>query len=335
MRYKLLGRSGLRVSELCLGTMTFGENWGWGASRDESRAIWQAFAGAGGNFIDTSNNYTDGNSERFIGEFVSDDRDRWVLASKYTLAERMGDPNAAGNHRKNMVRTVEASLRRLQTDYLDLLYLHMWDTTTPVDEIVRAMDDLVRSGKVLHIGFSDTPAWIISRADAVAELRGWARPAAVQFEYSLLSRSAERDLLPLARDSGMSALAWGVLEGGELTGKYNRPSQEPRRSREASAAGHALAGVLIEVAQQLGRTPSQVAIAWARQQDPAIIPIVGARRAEQLRDNLGCLDVVLAPEQLAGLEAASPIDLGFPHTFLRQPHLVELIYSGLRERIDF
>lgn len=334
MRYKLLGRSGLRVSELCLGTMTFGENWGWGASRDDSRAIWEAFADAGGNFVDTSNNYTDGTSERFIGEFVSGDRDRWVLASKYTLAERMGDPNAAGNHRKNMVRTVEASLKRLGTDYLDLLYLHMWDGTTPVDEIARAMDDLVRSGKLLHVGFSDTPAWIIARADAVAELRGWTRPCAVQFEYSLLSRSAERELLPLARDRQMAALAWGVLEGGELTGKYNRSSAEPRRSREASAAGRALADVLLDVAGVLGRTPSQVALAWARQQDPALIPIVGARRVEQLRDNLGCLNLVLAPEHLSRLAAASPIDLGFPHAFLRQPHLVELIYSGLRERLE-
>lgn len=335
MRYKLLGRSGLRVSELCLGTMTFGENWGWGASRDQSQAMWEAFAEAGGNFVDTSNNYTDGSSERFVGAFAAHDRDRWVLASKYTLTERMGDPNAAGNHRKNMLRSVEASLKRLQTDYLDLLYLHMWDATTPVDEVMRAMDDLVRSGKLLHIGFSDTPAWIIARADAIAELRGWTRPAAVQFEYSLLSRSAERELLPLARDQQMSALAWGVLEGGQLTGKYNRLSDEPKRSREASAAGRALADVVIEVAEQLGCTPSQAALAWVRQQDPATIPILGARRVEQLRDNLGCLDVVLAPEQLARLAAASPIELGFPHTFLRQPHLVELMYSGLRERIDF
>jgi aryl-alcohol dehydrogenase-like predicted oxidoreductase len=182
MRYVILGRSGLRVSEICLGTMTFGEDWGWGASPEECRKIFDVFTGAGGNFIDTSNNYTDGSSERIIGDLVAGERDRFVIASKYTLSERMGDPNAAGNHRKNMVRTVEASLRRLRSDYLDLLYLHMWDFTTPVEEILRAFDDLVRSGKVLHTGFSDTPAWVVAKAVATADLRGWARPAALQFE---------------------------------------------------------------------------------------------------------------------------------------------------------
>lgn len=333
MRYKLLGRSGLRVSELCLGTMTFGENWGWGASRDESRAIFEAFVEAGGNFIDTSNNYTDGTSERFVGEFVGADRDRFVLATKYTLSERPGDPNAAGNHRKNLRRTVEASLKRLNTDYIDLLYLHMWDSTTAIEEILAALNDLIRSGKVLHIGISDTPAWIVARGNAIAEVRGWSRFEALQVEYSLLSRAAERDLLPMARDAGMATLAWGVLEGGELTGKYNREAIEPRRNAKASDAGRALADVLLSVAETLDRTPAQVALNWVRRQR-GIIPIVGARRAEQLRDNVKCLDFTLTDDLMQQLAAASPIDLGFPHTFLKAPHLQELIYSGTRSLID-
>lgn len=333
MRYKLLGRSGLRVSELCLGTMTFGENWGWGASRDESRAIFEAFVEAGGNFIDTSNNYTDGTSERFVGEFVGADRDRFVLATKYTLSERQGDPNAAGNHRKNLRRTVEASLKRLNTDYIDLLYLHMWDSTTPIEEILAALNDLIRSGKVLHIGISDTPAWIVARGNAIAEVRGWSRFEALQVEYSLLSRAAERDLLPMARDAGMATLAWGVLEGGELTGKYNREAIEPRRNARASDAGRALADVLLAVAETLDRTPAQVALNWVRGQR-GIIPIVGARRVEQLRDNVKCLDFTLTDDLMQQLAAASPIDLGFPHTFLKAPHLQELIYSGTRSLID-
>ncbi|HWQ13827.1 MAG TPA: aldo/keto reductase [Roseiflexaceae bacterium] len=338
MRYKLLGRSGLRVSELCLGTMTFGDDWGWGAGREESARIFTAFAAAGGNFIDTSNNYTNGTSERLVGAFVAGERERFVIASKYTLSEQMGDPNAAGNHRKNMLRTVESSLRRLGTDYLDLLYLHMWDFTTPVEEILRAFDDLVRQGKVLHIGFSDTPAWVVSRACAIAELRGWAHPTALQLEYSLLSRTPERDLLPMAEDVGLPVLAWGVLEGGELTGKYNRPPApgETRRSSAASPQALRLAETLAQVAGELGCTPAQAAVNWVRQQPrrTPLIPILGARSEAQLRDNLGCLAVTLAPEQLQRLTEASPLDLGFPHAFLRQPHLLELIYSGAMPRID-
>lgn len=336
MRYKLLGRSGLRVSEICLGTMTFGEAWGWGASEQESHRIFEAFIAAGGNFIDTSNNYTDGESERYLGACLAGQRDSLVVATKYTLSERMGDPNAAGNHRKNMICTVEASLRRLNVDYIDLLYLHMWDFTTPVEEILRGFDDLVRGGKVLHIGFSDTPAWVVAKAYAIADLRGWARPTALQFEYSLLSRTPERDLLPMAEDAGLAALAWGVLEGGELTGKYNQPSDKPRRNSDASASAKSLAAILIELASELGRTPAQVAINWVRQQPRRvpIIPIIGARSAGQLRDNLGCLEFALSPEQLQRLSAASPVDLGFPHTFLKAPHLERLIYSGMRDQID-
>jgi aryl-alcohol dehydrogenase-like predicted oxidoreductase len=269
---------------------------------------------------------------------VGGERDRFVIASKYTLTEQPGDPNAAGNHRKNMIRSVEASLKRLGTGYLDLLYLHMWDSTTPVEEILRSFDDLVRSGKVLHVGFSDTPAWVVSKAGTIAELRGWARPVAMQFEYSLLSRAPERDLLPMAEDAGMAALAWGVLEGGELTGKYNRPAQtgETRRSSSANPAALQLVDTLSAVAQEHGATPSQVAIAWVRQQPRRVpvIPILGARLQAQIIDNLGALALTLSDAQIERLNAASPIDLGFPHSFLKAPHLVDLIYSGVRDRID-
>jgi aryl-alcohol dehydrogenase-like predicted oxidoreductase len=336
MRYKILGPSGMRVSELCLGTMTFGEAWGWGAAEAECQRMLNAFAEAGGNFIDTSNNYTDGQSETILGNWLGSERDRFVLASKYTLSEQMGDPNAAGNQRKNMRRTVEASLRRLRTDYLDLLYLHMWDYSTPIEEILRAFDDLVRSGKVLHIAFSDTPAWVVAKAVAIANLRGWARPTAMQFEYSLLSRDGERDLLPMAEDAGMPILAWGVLEGGALTGKYNRPGDEPRRSSAASPQAMTLAETLIALAGARGCSPAQVAINWVRQQprQVPVIPILGARRVDQLRDNLACLEHSLAAEELAQLTATSPFNPGFPHSFLRQPHLVRLIYSGMFETID-
>src|SRR5512135_3536303 len=264
MRYKLLGKSGLRVSELCLGTMTFGEDWGWGASQEESRRIFDAFVEAGGNFIDTSNNYTNGTSEKFVGEFIKADRDHFVIATKYSLTERKSDPNFGGNHRKNMRRSVEGSLKRLGTEYLDLLYLHMWDYTTPVEEVMRSLDDLVHAGKVLYVGISDTPAWVVSQANMLAELRGWSRFLAFQGEYSLASRTPERDLMPMAQALGMSFLAWGLLEGGELTGKYNTPSVEPKRSEDTSGRTKNIASVLMELAKEIGRTLSQVALNWAR-----------------------------------------------------------------------
>jgi aryl-alcohol dehydrogenase-like predicted oxidoreductase len=335
MRYKLLGRSGLRVSELCLGTMTFGEDWGWGASKDQSRRIFETFAEAGGNFVDTANNYTDGTSERFVGEFIATERERFVVSTKYTLSQRLGDPNASGNHRKSMVRALEASLRRLNTDYVDLFWLHMWDYTTQVEEILRALDDLVRAGKVLHIGISDTPAWVISKANAIADMRGWSRFVALQAEYSLLQRTAERDLLPMARDGDIAVLAFAVLEGGELTGKYNRATAEPKRNDQAGERSMALAEALIGLASEIGRTPAQIAINWVRQQRPGpIIPILGARTAEQLRDNLSCLEFELTDEQIGRLADVSPLELGFPHSFLALPHLRHLIYSGMFEQID-
>ncbi|HEX2990724.1 MAG TPA: aldo/keto reductase [Anaerolineales bacterium] len=327
MRYKLLGRSGLRVSELCLGTMTFGDDWGWGAPKEESKRMFDLFAEAGGNFIDTANNYTDGTSEQFVGEFVKGDRDHFVIATKYTLSERGTDPNFGGNHRKNMRRSVEGSLRRLDTDHIDLLWLHMWDGMTPVEEVMRALDDLVRDGKVLYVGISDTPAWVVSQANTLAGLRGWTSFVAYQGDYSLASRSSERDILPMTNALEMSFLAWGLLEGGELTGKYNSPSSEPKRSKETSQRIKNLAGTLMDLAGDIGRMPSQIALNWARQKPYRIIPILGARTENQLKDNLGCLDFELTEAQIDCLEEASPIDLGFPHSFLTNDHVRGLIFG--------
>jgi len=202
MRYKLLGRSGLRVSELALGTMTFGEEWGWGASKADSQKVFDAYAEAGGNFVDTANRYTEGTSEKFVGEFIHSDREHFVLATKYTLKMRDGDPNFSGNHRKNLVQSVNASLKRLNTDYIDLLWVHAWDFLTPVEEVMRGLDDLVRQGTVLYVGVSDTPAWIVAQANTLADLRGWTRFVGLQIQYSLVERTPERDLLPMARAFG-------------------------------------------------------------------------------------------------------------------------------------
>src|SRR5918992_6258890 len=335
MRYKLLGRSGLRVSEVALGTMTFGDAWGWGAQKYESRRIFDAFLDAGGNFVDTACNYTDGQSEEFLGEFLGQGRDRVVLATKYTLTAQRDDPNAGGNSRKSMVRALEASLRRLRTDYVDLLWLHMWDGMTPVEEVMRAFDDLVRAGKVLYVGFSDTPSWVVSQAAVLAELRGWSRVVAVQLPLSLADRGAQRDLLPMARALDLAVCAWGTLEGGTLTGKYFSEGGDPRRySGEPSEAEQALAREVMAVAEETGSSPAQVAINWVRQQPGLVIPIIGARTEEQARDNLASLEDELTSDQLERLTLAAPLSLGFPHSFLASDHVTQLIFGETRPLID-
>src|SRR5712671_4169922 len=219
MNYQLLGRSGLRVSDICLGTMTFGEEWGWGAAKEEARKIYDAYREAGGNFIDTANLYTNGASERLLGEFLGGHRDEIVLATKYTNAAPGTDPNAAGNHRKSMVQALEASLKRLKTDYIDLYWLHIWDQITPIEEVMRAFDDLVRQGKILYAGVSDIPAWVVAKANTLADLRGWTPFVGLQIEYSLIERTPEGELLPMAADLGLGVTAWSPLAGGMLTGK--------------------------------------------------------------------------------------------------------------------
>ncbi|MDX1576896.1 MAG: aldo/keto reductase [Gemmatimonadota bacterium] len=340
MRYRLLGRSGLRVSELALGTMTFGPEWGWGAEKDESRRMFDAFAEAGGNFLDTANVYTQGTSERYVGEFIAPDRDHWIVATKYTLAAlRPEDPNASGNHRKSMVRAVEASLERLDTDYIDLLWVHAWDFTTRVDEVMRGLDDLVRQGKVLYVGISDTPAWVVSRANTMADLEGWSPFVALQLRYSLIDRAAERDLLPMARALDLAVTPWSVLGAGVLTGKYNREEKpEEGRAKDGAATVErnlSIAEVVVSIAEDLGCSPSRVAIAWVLRQRGVIIPLVGARNLEQLSDNLEAVSVDLEPEHLRRLDEASRIDLGFPHDFLGPDGSAsEFIYGEYFERLD-
>ncbi len=341
--YRLLGRSGLRVSPLSLGAMTFGADWGWGADDAESRRIFDAYVDRGGNFIDTANRYTDGTAERLLGEFARDKRERLVLATKYTLAMRPGDPNSGGNHRKNMVRSVEDSLKRLGTDYIDLLYLHVWDSTTPVEEVLRAMDDLVSQGKVIYLGISDTPAWQVSRMQAIADLRGWSPLIALQIEYSLAQRTVERDLIPMAAEMGLGVLPWSPLASGVLTGKYSRAdltasaaSADITGSRRDVAAANgslteqslAIADVVAEVAREAGRTPAQVALAWTLLNPQVVSPILGARTLAQLEDNLGALDVVLTEAQRQRLDAASAVELGFPHDFVLRPSIRQIISGG-------
>ncbi len=340
MRYKLLGHSGLRVSELCLGAMTFGDDRGWGASAQESRRIFDAYAEAGGNFIDTADIYTDGTSEKLVGEFVAGNREHFVLATKYSNSAPVGDPNAAGNHRKNMVQSLEASLKRMQLDYIDLYWLHAWDFMTPVEEVMRAFDDLVRAGKILYVGISDAPAWIISRADTLAQLRGWSRFVAIQVEYSLVERTAERELLPMARALDLGVTAWSPLGSGLLTGKYTRDAghQDKRRLDQAPFKDiddriYSIAREVDRVAEEIGKPPSQVALNWLRQRD-GVLPIVGARTLEQFNENCGCLAFSLADDQIERLNKVSQIELGFPHDFLASEIPRSFLYGGLFDRID-
>ena len=320
MKYRLMGNSGLRVSELGLGTMTFGTK-DWGVDKEESRRVYEGFREAGGNFIDTANIYSEGRSETFLGEFVAGDRDRIVLATKYTGVTRRRDVNAAGNNRKNMMESVHASLKRLGTDYIDLYWVHARDFTTPIEEVMRGLDDLVRQGKVLYVGVSDTPAWEVLRANTLAAFRGWSSFVGLQIRYSLVDRTVERELLPMAKSLDLTVTPWDVLGSGVLTGKYNRDAAtKGRAALRGRVTEHQLgiAAEVIKVADELGRTPAQVALNWVRQGSGVIVPLVGAKTREQLDENLGCLDFELDSEIKRRLDEASHIQLGFPHDFLQQ-----------------
>jgi aryl-alcohol dehydrogenase-like predicted oxidoreductase len=317
VRYTLLGNSGLRVSELALGTMTFGTDWGWGASAAECTKQFDLFANAGGTLIDTADKYTDGSAEQIVGQLVAADRDHFVLGTKYSLNLRAGDLNAGGNHRKHLVQALDASLRRLGTDYVDILWLHAWDYLTPPTEVMRALDDQVRLGKVLYVGVSDTPAWVVAQMQTLAEERGWSPFVALQIEYSLVQREVERELVPMARGLGLGVLAWGPLGAGVLSGKYAGPvaPDEPRRLTDVDPARLAIATRLAEVAGELGATSSQVALAWLRAQG-GVIPILGARTAEQLAGNLRAVEIELPASALERLNEVSHVPRGFPHDFL-------------------
>jgi aryl-alcohol dehydrogenase-like predicted oxidoreductase len=345
MRYKLLGNSGLRVSELCLGAMTFGEEWGWGANQDESRAMFDAFLEAGGNFIDTANIYTGGTSENFLGEFIQRDRERVVLATKYTNGLCNGDPNAGGNQRKTMMQAVEASLKRLRTDYIDLYWMHIWDKLTPVEEVMRGFDDLVRQGKILYAGISDAPAWWVAQANTLACLRGWTPFVGLQIEYSLLERTPEHELLPMAKALNITVTPWSPLAGGTLAGKYlNADSAEAKAGRYATEMGSGFARqgervdnvvkTVVAVAQELGVSPSQVSLAWLRYRAQPMIPIIGTRKLSQLQDNLASLSVNLSDEQLRRLDEASRPAPIFPNSFFEKEFVGAYVYGGVRDRID-
>ncbi|CNE70123.1 aldo/keto reductase [Mycobacterium tuberculosis] len=333
--YLPLGRSGLRVSPLALGAATFGTESGWGAEPDEARKLFDVYVDRGGNFIDTADTYSNGSSERLLGEFARGNRESLVLATKYTTLRRPGDPNARGAHRKNLFAAVETSLRRLNTDYIDLLYLHVWDFTTPVEEILRGLDDLVRQGKILYVGISNAPAWQVSRMQTIADLRGWSPLVALQIEYNLIERTGERDLIPMAREMGLGVVPYSPLAGGLLTGKYSR--DDLTAANTASADGTrksfnfalgtlternlAIADVVKETAAELDRTPAQVGLAWAMRRPGVTAPIIGARTPSQLDGNLGALEVDLSASQLARLDEAGAIDLGFPHAMLASDHI--------------
>jgi aryl-alcohol dehydrogenase-like predicted oxidoreductase len=325
--YRLLGRSGLRVSPLCLGTMTFGAGGGFGSDESEAQAMVDHFVDHGGNFIDTANYY--GDSELWLSKMIAGRRERLVLSTKYSLTVRPGDPNASGNHRKSLVQSIEASLRRLGTHYIDLLYLHMWDFRTPVEEILRAFDDLVRSGKILYAGISDSPAWQISRLQAVADLRGWSPLVALQIPYNLTQRTVEREFMPMAHEMGIAVLPWSPLAGGVLSGKYSRGDLTKEDAPSTRGEAHTrkdinlmtgrlsernldIAEAVKQVANELGATPAQVALAWTLLNPAVVSPVLGARTLAQLQDNLGALDVSLITDHIERLNAVSQIALEFP-----------------------
>ncbi|MBY3473679.1 aldo/keto reductase [Rhizobium laguerreae] len=340
--YKLLGRSGLRVSPLSLGTMTFGSEWGWGADGNEARRIFDLYVDRGGNFLDTAVNYTDGGAERLLGTFIADKRERIVLATKFTMARDRGNPNSGGNHRLNMVRSVEQSLKQLDTDRIDLLYLHAWDMRTRPDEVMRALDDLVRSGKVLYLGICNTPAWRVAQMQTLADIRGWSSFVALQIEYSLVERTVEHELVPAAAALGLGVLPWSPLGGGVLTGKYSLADVEDSQEAAVSAtrkgviasSGHLnrraidIANEVRTVAEEADSTPSRVALAWTLANPAVVSPIIGARTLAQAEDNLKALDLELTPEQLDRLDRISAPVPVFPARFTQRPLVQQLIFGG-------
>ncbi|QSQ17100.1 aldo/keto reductase [Myxococcus landrumensis] len=333
--YVTLGRSGLRVSPLCLGAMTFGEDLGWGTSVEESQKIIDRFIDLGGNFIDTANFYTKSHSEKILGDHVGRHparRDRLVLATKFSGNLYPGDPNGGGSGRKSIVSACENSLRRLQTDYIDLYWLHNWDVHTPIDETMAALEDLVRAGKVRYIGVSDTPAWKIAQANVTAHFRGWSAFVGLQIEYSLLERSVEQELVPMALELGLGITPWSPLKSGALSGKYTRANAGTQKGDRGffveSALGektYAVVDALEVIAREQGSTVARVALAWVQSQPGVSSTIIGARRLSQLEDNVGALDVKLTADQRARLDALTKPTFGFPQNM--QP-IFPAIHNG-------
>lgn len=345
--YVLLGRSGLRVSRLCLGTMTFGTDWGWGNSEDAARQIFDRYLDSGGNFIDTADRYTNGSSETLIGKFLKarGDRERVVVATKYSFGREQGNANSGGNGRKNLHNALDNSLRRLQTDYIDLYWLHTWDGTTPVDEVMSALDDVVRSGKVRYIGFSNVPGWYLGRAQTLAELRGWTRLIALQFEYSLVERSLEPEFLPAMREFGLGLTPWSPMGGGILTGKYKRTekgvagdgrgaavAEHPVLGRHFREKNFRIADEVVSVAKELGRTPAQVALNWVANRPSVDSPIIGATKLNQLDDNLAALDFEIPAELLERLDKISAPEILYPYNFFYGEGMSEMVNAGTKVR---
>ncbi|MFZ5895106.1 MAG: aldo/keto reductase [Myxococcota bacterium] len=348
--YVMLGRSGLRVSPLCLGTMTFGTDWGWGADETQARSLFDHYLERGGNFIDTADGYTGGRSETWLGKMIKDRgvRDRVVLATKFTFSGEQGNPNAGGNGRKNIYRALEGSLRRLDTDYIDLYWLHCWDMHTPIEEVASTLTDLVRAGKVRNIGLSDVPAWYAARYQTLAEKNGWERIAALQLEYSLIERSIEREHVPMARELGIAVMPWSPLASGFLAGKYQRgstgtsgdgriekmrgsnnpvferlanPSEKSWRTLETARA----------IAEELGRSVAEVSLAWVRSQAGITSTIIGATKLTQLESNVSSLEIELSPGQLARLDEVSALESVHPYMYFG--HVFQgMIHGGARVR---
>ncbi|MDR6293859.1 aryl-alcohol dehydrogenase-like predicted oxidoreductase [Inquilinus ginsengisoli] len=319
--YVSLGRSGLRVSPFCLGTMTFGEEWGWGSSPAEAEAILTEYLERGGNFIDTANIYTLGHSEKIIGDFFAQRkgrRDRAVIATKFFGNLYLGDPNGGGAGRKAIMEQCDQSLRRLQTDYIDLYWLHNWDRTAPIEETLRAMDDLVAAGKVRYLGISDVPAWKVAQAQAIAQFRGWAPLIALQIEYSLLQRTVEGELTPMAQELGLGVMPWSPLKGGWLSGKYSRENAGTVTSDRAALVGmpaerdHLIIDAVKAVAAEQEASPAAVALAWVQGRPGVASTLIGARRIDQLQANIAALDITLTDAQVAALDEASKPSLAFP-----------------------
>jgi aryl-alcohol dehydrogenase-like predicted oxidoreductase len=321
--YVTLGRSGLRVSPLCLGAMTFGEDLGWGSSVKDSQAILDRYLDLGGNFIDTANMYTFGHSETILGEHLAKRRDRVVIATKFFSNLIPGDPNGGGASRKSLTAACEHSLRRLKTDYIDLYWMHAWDHHTPIEETLRALDDLVRAGKVRYLGFSDTPAWKVSQAQVTAQLKDWSPLIALQIEYSMLERTVEGELIPMARELGLGVTPWSPLKGGLLSGKYTRANAGKAQSKREwntmylNETVYKVIDQLLEVAKELDTSPARVALAWVMSSPGVTSTIVGARTMEQLDQNLGALEVKLTDAQRAKLSEASKPSLNFPAEMLK------------------
>jgi aryl-alcohol dehydrogenase-like predicted oxidoreductase len=332
-----MGKTGVRLSEVALGTMTFGEDWGWGSSPEVSARILDLFSDAGGNVIDTADVYTNGTSEAILGELLKGRREKFVLATKFTNQTDPGDPNSAGNHRKKVVASIEASLRRLQTDHIDLYWVHARDLLTPVEELMRVLDDQVRLGKILYPAVSDWAAWQIAEANTAARLRDWSPFTAVQLRYNLLDRSPERDLLPMAQAFDLPVFAWGPLAEGRLTGKYlhGDTGRVTQAGRPYSHLGSDdIVREVVAIAEEIGCSPAQAAISWARQQPGPVIPLIAARTEEQFRDNLAAVDVRLTQRHLDRLDALSRPTLGFPADVMNEASVVAGIYGAQLPDID-